>query len=61
MFATGETVGLVEWIIDDTWLVCFVLVHFEKRGGTDGSTNARTYRRNMCEYNDHYRPELVDQ
>ena len=21
MFATGETVGLVEWIIDDTYLV----------------------------------------
>ena len=23
MFATGETVGLAEWIIDDTYLVSF--------------------------------------
>ena len=25
MFTTGETVGLVEWIIDDTCLVMFIL------------------------------------
>ena len=24
MFATGETVGLAEWIIDDTWFVAAV-------------------------------------
>ena len=24
MFTTGETVGLAEWIIDDTCLVCFI-------------------------------------
>ena len=26
MFATGETVGLVEWIIDDTYLVFFTFL-----------------------------------
>ena len=24
MFATSETVGLAEWIIDDTYLICFL-------------------------------------
>ena len=26
MFATGETVGLAEWIIDDTFLVLFIFL-----------------------------------
>ena len=26
MFATGETVGLAEWIIDDTCLVIFLVL-----------------------------------
>ena len=30
MFATGETVGLAEWIIDDTYLVFVVLLNVEK-------------------------------
>ena len=29
MFATGETVGLAEWIIDDTCLVYFLNRDFE--------------------------------
>ena len=27
MFATGETVGLVKWIIDDTCLVIITFLH----------------------------------
>ena len=30
MFVTGETVGLAEWIIDDTCLVFFVLRQFKE-------------------------------
>ena len=32
MFATGETVGLAEWIIDDTRLVLYVLPKSWKLG-----------------------------
>ena len=28
MFATGETLSLAEWIIDDTCLVLFILLRF---------------------------------
>ena len=27
MFATGVTMGLAEWFIDDTCLVGFILIH----------------------------------
>ena len=47
MVAIGETVGMAEWIIDDT-----CLVHFEKWGRTDGRTE------DMCENNDPYQPWL---
>ena len=30
MFITGETVGLTEWIIDDTWLVLLCSPRREK-------------------------------
>ena len=38
MLTTGESVSLAEWIIDDTCLVCFVLLAFEKWGRTYGRT-----------------------
>ena len=51
MFATGKTtVGLAEWIIDDTCLVCFVSLEFEMWEWTDGRT---------VEYSDHYRPSMA--
>ena len=34
MFTTGETVGLAEWIIDDTSLVYYLLLHFIKMDDT---------------------------
>ena len=49
MFATGVTMGLAEWIIDDTCLVtriCFACLDFEKSRRID----------NMCENNYHNRP-----
>ena len=36
MFTTSETVSLTEWIIDDSCLVCFVLLDFIKFGRTKG-------------------------
>ena len=29
MFATGETVGLAEWIIDDTCLVDVIFIRYD--------------------------------
>ena len=41
MFATGVTMGVAEWIIDNTCLVGFVLQDFEKWGWTIVITTGR--------------------
>ena len=41
LFATGVTMHLVEWIIDDTYLICFVSQDFEKWGRTDACTSEK--------------------
>ena len=54
MFATGETVGLAKWIIDDTSLVCFGSVDFEKWGRTYGRKDVQKdgSADKICEYSD---------
>ena len=50
MVVTGDTMGLAEWIIDGTCLLCFVLLDFEKWERTYVRTDRRTYAKTMISW-----------